>query len=310
MELDSKILILGGNGMVGKALIKLLANNHYTNLLYPTSKELDLTSQENTNKYFKKHKPEYVFHLAAKVGGIQANIRSPAEFGHSNLLMALSVIHSAHEIKVKKLLYVGSSCIYPKNCQMPIKEEYLMQGECEKTNESYALAKIVGLKLCESYAKQYGDNFISVMPCNLYGDNDNFNPITSHVVSGMINKFSKAKSDNASEVVCWGDGSAKRELMYVDDVANGLLFCMDNYNDTTSHINIGTGKDVSMKELAETVKNIVGYTGKIVWDASKPAGMLRRVIDVSKLNKLGWEYTTELEEGIQKTYNWYKENIK
>lgn len=309
MEKNSKIYVAGHKGLVGSAIVRELQKNGYSNLLIKTLEELDLTRQDLVENFFKTEKPEYVFLAAAKVGGILANDTYPADFIRDNLMIETNIIDSAYKNKVKKLLFLGSSCIYPKNSPQPIKEEYLLTGELESTNKAYAVAKIAGVAICQSYNKQYGTNFISVMPTNLYGIGDNFDLETSHVLPAMIRKFDDAKKNNAKEVILWGTGSPRREFLYVDDLANACLFLMNNYNDGEI-INIGTGVDISILELANMVKECVGYEGKIVWDTSKPDGTFRKLLDVSKIKSLGWNPKVELIDGIQKTYSWYKDNIK
>jgi GDP-L-fucose synthase len=309
MDINSKILILGANGMVGHSLISKLKTDGYINLITPSSKHLDLRDQFQTRVYFEHVKPDYVFFLAARVGGIVANMKSPATFGFDNLIMQTNVIEAAYVSNVKKMLFMGSSCIYPRDCPQPMKEEYLLTGPLEPTNEMYALSKISGLKLCAAYLKQHNCDFISCMPCNLYGPHDNFNPETSHVISGLIYKFHKAKMENKSEYVCMGTGSAKREFLFSDDVADACCFLMNNYSND-QHINVGSGVDCTIKELAETVKEVVGFAGELKWDPTKPDGMPRKIMDVSKMEALGWKSKTSLKDGIIATYEWFKGNIK
>lgn len=309
MEKNSKIYVAGHRGLVGSAIVRALQQKGFDNLILKTHKELDLTNQQDVTEFFAQEKPEYVFLAAAKVGGIMANKTHPAEFIYSNLAIQTNIIHAAYVNKVKKLLFLGSSCIYPKLCPQPIKEEYLMTGELEPSNKAYALAKIAGIFMCQSYNEQYGTNFISLMPTNLYGPNDNFNLENSHVLPAMIRKFHEARIKKESSVTMWGTGGAMREFLHVDDLADASLFLMDSYNDTAI-INIGTGADVSIKEIAEKVKNVVGYEGEIVWDSAKPDGTPRKLLDVSKLNNLGWKHTVMLDDGIASTYEWFKENYK
>ncbi len=309
MEKNSKIFIAGHRGLVGSAIVRALQRDGFTNLILKTHKELDLTNQQSVADFFGQEKPEYVFLSAAKVGGIMANKTHPAEFIYSNLTIQTNVIHSAYLHKVKKLLFLGSSCIYPKLCPQPIKEEFLMTGELEPSNKAYALAKIAGIFMCQSYNEQYSTNFISLMPTNLYGPNDNFDLENSHVLPAMIRKFHEAKNDNKPQITMWGTGSAMREFLHVDDLADASLFLMNNYNDSTI-INVGTGEDVTIKELAGKVKNVVGYKGEIVWDTTKPDGTPKKLLDVSKLHTLGWKHTTPLDEGITSAYEWFKENYK
>ena len=308
MEKNSKIYVAGHRGLVGSAIVRNLQERGFTNIIGKTHKELDLTRQDKVEKFFEAEKPEYVFLAAAKVGGIQANNTTPAEFIYDNLMIETNIINSAYKNKVKKLLFLGSSCIYPKFAEQPIKEEYLLTGELEPTNEAYAIAKITGIELCKFYRRQYGCDFISAMPTNLYGINDNFDLETSHVLPALIRKFHEAKINNAEEVVMWGTGKPLREFMYVDDLADALVHLMLNYSDEI-HVNMGTGKDLTIGELAEIVKEVVGFKGKIVNDLSKPDGTPRKLLDVSRLASTGWKYKTELKEGIEKVYKWYLENI-
>lgn len=307
MNRDSKIYVAGHRGLVGSAIVRNLEERGYTNIICRTHKELDLTRQADVEKFFEEEKPEYVFLAAAKVGGIHANNTRPAEFIYENLMIESNIIHSAYKYGVKKLLFLGSSCIYPKFATQPIKEEYLLTGELEPTNEAYAIAKITGIELCKFYRRQYGCDFISAMPTNLYGINDNFDLETSHVLPALIRKFHEAKLNNQEEVVMWGTGKPLREFMYVDDLADALVHLMLNYSDEI-HVNMGTGKDLSIGELAQIVKEVVGYEGKIVNDLSKPDGTPRKLLDVSILEATGWKYKTELREGIEKVYKWYLEN--
>lgn len=306
MNKDSKIYVAGHRGLVGSAIVRNLEERGYTNIIYRTHKELDLTRQVEVEKFFEEEKPEYVFLAAAKVGGIHANNTRPAEFIYDNLMIESNIIHSSYKYGVKKLLFLGSSCIYPKFANQPIKEEYLLTGELEPTNEAYAIAKITGIELCKFYRRQYGCDFISAMPTNLYGINDNFDLETSHVLPALIRKFHEAKINNQEEVVMWGTGKPLREFMYVDDLADALVHLMLNYSDEI-HVNMGTGKDLSIGELAQIVKEVVGYEGKIVNDLSKPDGTPRKLLDVSRLEATGWKYKTELREGIEKVYKWYLE---
>ena len=306
MNKDSKIYVAGHRGLVGSAIVRNLEERGYTNIIYRTHKELDLTRQVEVEKFFEEERPEYVFLAAAKVGGIHANNTRPAEFIYDNLMIESNIIHSAYKYGVKKLLFLGSSCIYPKFANQPIKEEYLLTGELEPTNEAYAIAKITGIELCKFYRRQYGCDFISAMPTNLYGINDNFDLETSHVLPALIRKFHEAKINNQEEVVMWGTGKPLREFMYVDDLADALVHLMLNYSDEI-HVNMGTGKDLSIGELAQIVKEVVGYEGKIVNDLTKPDGTPRKLLDVSRLEATGWKYKTELREGIEKVYKWYLE---
>ena len=308
MQKNSKIYVAGHAGLVGSALVRMLVQDGYTNLLTKTRFELDLTNQQQVKDFFEKEKPEYVFLAAAKVGGILANDMYSADFIRDNLIIETNIIDSAFKSGVKKLLFLGSACVYPKVTPQPIKEEYLLTGELEPTNKAYALAKIAGIVMCQSYRKQYGANFISVMPTNLYGEGDNFDLQNSHVIPAMIRKFHEAKESGVGEVVLWGSGSPTREFLYVDDLANACLFLMNNYNDSEI-INIGVGEDLSILDLAKLVKEAVGYKGGIVWDTSRPDGTPRRLLDVSKIKALGWKPEIILTDGLQKTYKWYKENL-
>ena len=307
MEKNSKIYVAGHRGLVGSAIVRNLEERGFTNIIGKTHKELDLTRQDEVEKFFEIEKPEYVFLAAAKVGGIQANNTTPAEFIYDNLMIETNIINSAYKNEVKKLLFLGSSCIYPKFAEQPIKEECLLTGELEPTNEAYAIAKITGIELCKFYRRQYGCDFISAMPTNLYGINDNFDLETSHVLPALIRKFHEAKINNAEEVIMWGTGRPLREFMYVDDLADALVHLMLNYSDEI-HVNMGTGKDLTIGKLAEIVKEVVGFKGKIVNDLSKPDGTPRKLLDVSRLESTGWKYKTELREGIEKVYKWYLES--
>ncbi len=317
MEKSAKIFVAGHRGLVGSALIRALEAKGYTNILTRTHQELDLTRQAAVEKFFAEEKPEYVFLSAAKVGGILANNTYPADFIYQNLTIATNIIEAAHQSGVTKLLFLGSSCIYPKFADQPMKEEYLLTGTIEPTNEPYALAKIAGIKICQSYNRQYGANFIAVMPTNLYGPNDNFDLSSSHVLPALIRKFHEAKEAGAKEVVAWGTGSPKREFLHVDDLADACLFVMDNYNPTKEEnekgqifMNLGTGEDISIKELTEMIKEIVGFDGEIVWDTTKPDGAPRKLLDMSKLHALGWKHKIGLEDGIKNVYQWFLENRK
>lgn len=307
MTKSEKIYVAGSGGMVGSAIVRELNNKGYENILTRSSKELDLRNQSATKEFMEKERPDYVFVAAAKVGGIQANNTYPAQFIYDNLMIESNLIHAAYETGVKKLLFLGSSCIYPKFAEQPLKEDALLTGLLEPTNEAYAIAKITGIKLCEFYRKQYGCDFISAMPTNLYGINDNFDLNSSHVLPALIRKFHEAKINGDKEVVMWGTGTPKREFLYVDDLAEACLFLMENYSEE-QHINVGTGEDLSIRELAELVKKIIGFEGEIINDTSKPDGTPRKVMDVSKLNHLGWKASTGLEEGIRKVYDWFLEN--
>lgn len=301
MNKNSKIYVAGHRGMVGSSIIRALETEGYSNIIFRTSAELDLTNQEAVSNFFEAEKPEFVFLAAAKVGGIHANNVYRADFLYSNLLIEANVIHSAYKNGVEKLLFLGSSCIYPKLAPQPLKEEYLLSGFLEQTNEPYAIAKIAGIKLCETYRDQYNCNFISAMPTNLYGTNDNYDLNNSHVLPALIGKFHTAKMAGKPTVEIWGTGAPMREFLHVDDLAIACLFLMENYNEKEL-VNIGTGKDVTIKELAELVKKVIGFNGKLVWDSSKPEGTLRKLLDVSKAQDLGWKHKIELEEGIKMVY--------
>jgi GDP-L-fucose synthase len=307
MEKDAKIYVAGHRGLVGSAIMKKLKKEGYNNLVYRTSSELDLRRQKKVEEFFREEKPEYVILAAAKVGGIQANDKYSAEFLYDNLMIESNVIDAAYQNDVEKLLFLGSSCIYPKFAEQPMKEDYLLSGKLESTNEGYAVAKITGIKLCEHYNKQYDTNFISAMPTNLYGPNDNFDLETSHVLPALIRKFHESKVNDKDEVVIWGTGKPRREFLHVDDLADSLLYLMNNYNGD-QFVNVGVGKDISILELAELIKDIVGFEGEIVNDLSKPDGTPRKLLDVTRLNELGWEAQISLEEGIKDTYQWFKEN--
>jgi len=301
MNKDSKIFVAGHNGMVGSAIVRKLKELGYTKIVTKSRKELDLTNQFQVNQFFHFERPEYVFLAAAKVGGIKANDDFRADFIYENIMIQSNIIKASHDNKVKKLLFLGSSCIYPKFCQQPMKEEYLLTGLLEPTNDAYAIAKIAGIKMCQDYNKQYGDNFISVMPTNLYGPNDNYDLNNSHVLPAMIRKFHEAKLEDKDKVEIWGTGTPKREFLYVDDLADACYHLMLNYNNSEI-VNIGTGQDVTIAELAVVIKNIVGFEGDIYFNTEMPDGTPRKLLDVSKLKNLGWGYTTSLQEGIKKTY--------
>lgn len=308
MEKNAKIYVAGHRGMVGSAIVRNLKEKGYTNIVGKTSKELDLVRQLDVESFFEEEKPEYVFLAAAKVGGINANNTYPAEFIYNNLMIEANIIHAAYRYGVKKLLFLGSSCIYPKMAPQPIKEEYLLTGPLEPTNEAYAIAKISGIELCKFYRKQYGCDFISAMPTNLYGVNDNFDLETSHVLPALIRKFHEAKINGDKEVTIWGTGKPRREFLYVDDLADACVHLMNNYSDEI-HVNIGSGIDIGIRELASMIKEIVGYEGKIVNDLSKPDGTPRKLLDVTLLKETGWSYMTDLESGIRTTYKWFKDKV-
>ena len=307
MDKQSKIYIAGHTGLVGSAIVRKLKHDGYSNLLTITSSELDLTSQISVNDFFQSEKPECIFLAAAKVGGIHANNTYPADFIYNNIQMQSNIIHAAWENKVKKLLFLGSSCIYPKFAPQPMKEEHLLTGELEPTNEWYAIAKIAGIKMCQAYRKQYGFNAISLMPTNLYGPGDNFDLENSHVLPALIRKFHEAKLENKDSVVIWGSGTPKREFLHVDDLAEACVFLMNNYDDNDI-VNVGTGKDISIYELAELIKDIIGFEGVLELDSSKPDGPPRKLLDVSKLDELGWNAKTTLKDGLHSTYQWYCED--
>lgn len=308
MDFEDKIYVAGHNGLVGSAIVRNLLQNGYKNIIYKSSKELDLRNQSAVNLFFENEKPDYVFVAAAKVGGILANNSFPAEFIYDNLMIESNIINAAYLNNVKKLLFLGSSCIYPKKAQQPIREEYLLTGPLEPTNEAYALAKISGIALCKFYRRQYGCDFISAMPTNLYGINDNFDLNSSHVLPALIRKFHEAKMESKNEVVIWGTGAPLREFLFVDDLADALLVLMKKYSDEM-HINVGTGEDISIADLAQTIKTVVGFNGNIVYDKSKPDGTPRKLLDVSRINSLGWKHKTSLVDGIEKVYSWYKKSI-
>lgn len=307
MEKNSKIYVAGHHGLVGSNIMKRLQEKGYTNVIGRTRQELDLTNQEAVNTFFESEKPEYVVLAAAKVGGILANNTYPADFIMKNLQIQVNVIDAAYRNGVKKLLFLGSSCIYPRMCPQPIKEEYLLTGELEKTNEAYALAKISGLKMCYYYKKQYGANFISVMPTNLYGPGDNFGLTNSHVLPALLRKMHEAKESNANTVEIWGTGKVLREFLYIEDMADGCIFLLENY-DGADFVNLGTGKELTIRELAELIRKVVGFKGELQFNTDKPDGTPRKLLDVSKMEGLGWKYKVELEDGIRKTYEWFLEN--
>lgn len=301
MDLNDRIYVAGHNGMVGSAIVRRLQGLGYSNLVYRRSKELDLRNQAAVNDFFATEKPQYVFLAAAKVGGIHANNTYRAEFLYDNIMMEANIVNASHQHNVQKLLFLGSSCIYPKMAPQPLKEDYLLSGELEPTNEPYAIAKIAGIKLCESYTDQYGSNFISAMPTNLYGPNDNYDLQNSHVLPALLRKFHEAKKNNIPHVEVWGSGTPKREFLHVDDLAEACVFLMNEYNGT-DWLNIGTGEDISIKDLALLIKSVVGYEGELKFDSSKPDGTPRKLMDVSKLHNLGWKHSIELKEGIEKVY--------
>jgi len=313
MNKDSRVYIAGHRGLVGSAIVRQLEARGFTNLILRTSSELDLTNQASVQDFFTKEKPEYVILAAAKVGGIHANNTYPADFIYKNMMIEANVINSAFESKVTRLLFLGSTCIYPKAVAQPMREDSLLTDVLEPTNEPYAVAKIAGIKLCESYNRQHGTDFRSVMPTNLYGINDNFHPENSHVIPALMRRFHEAKINNDKEVVIWGTGSPMREFLYVDDMAEASLFVLELDEETyqaktkpmLSHINVGTGKDVTILEMAEAMKRVVGFKGELKFDSTKPDGSKRKLIDVERLTAMGWSYNVELEDGLKSTYKWY-----
>jgi len=316
MDVNDKIYIAGHSGLVGSAIVRQLKARGFNNLCMRTHKELDLTNQAQVHIFFQEEKPDYVILAAAKVGGIYANNTYPADFIYLNLMMQGNVINSSYENEVKRLLFLGSTCIYPKEVKQPMREDALLTNVPEPTNEPYALAKIAGIKLCESYNRQHGTDYRSVMPTNLYGINDNFHPENSHVIPALMRRFHEAKVNNQAEVTVWGTGKAMREFLFVDDMAQAALFVLEldkkTYQSNTkpmlSHINVGTGKDITIKEMAEIMKNVVGFKGKISFDTTRPDGIPRKLIDISRLSNMGWNYTIDLKEGLEITYKWYLDN--
>ncbi|HBE81136.1 MAG TPA: GDP-fucose synthetase [Firmicutes bacterium] len=307
MDKNSKIYVAGHKGLVGSAIVRNLIQKGYTKIIGKTHSELDLTDQRAVQAFFKEENPEYVFLAAAHVGGINANSAYPADFIYINLEIQNNIIKAAHDVKVKKLLFLGSSCIYPKLCPQPIKEEYLLNGYLETTNEAYALAKIAGLKMCQYFKRQYGDNFISCMPTNLYGPWDNFDLETAHVMPALIRKIHEAKISNSPFVEIWGSGKPLREFLYVDDMADGCIFLMENY-DGEEHVNIGTGKEITIKELAEMVKEAAKFKGQLKFNLDMPDGTLRKLLDINKLTKLGWKHQVQINDGITRVYEWFTKN--
>lgn len=308
MNREAKIYVAGHSGLVGSAIMRKLAHHSYENIIYRTSGELDLRNQTDVNEFFATERPEYVFLAAAKVGGILANNNYPAQFIYDNLMIEANVIQAAYTYGVKKLLFMGSSCIYPKFALQPIKEEYLLTGELETTNAPYAIAKIAGIKMCQSYNRQYGTNYISVMPTNLYGPNDNFDLKNSHVLPALIRKFHEAKINKLPYVEIWGTGKARREFLHVDDLADACMFLMHNY-DEAELINVGIGSDILISELAELIAGVVGYTGNIIYNPNQADGTPRKLLDISKLMNLGWKHQISLLNGIADTYQWYVNNV-
>nr|WP_106784351.1 GDP-L-fucose synthase [Lysinibacillus timonensis] len=309
MELNSKIYVAGHRGLVGSAIVRKLEEKGYRNLVFRTSKELDLRDKLQVDTFFENEKPEYVFLAAAKVGGIVANNDYPADFIRDNLLIQTNVIDASYRNGIKKLLFLGSTCIYPKFAPQPMNEDSLLTGVLESTNEPYAIAKIAGIKMCESYNRQYGTNYISVMPTNLYGPNDNFDLETSHVLPALIRKFHEAKINNSPAVEVWGTGTPRREFLYSDDLADAVVYLMNHYNGN-QFVNVGVGEDISIKEVAEKLKEVVGYQGDIVFNTSKPDGTPRKLVDVTKLNELGWRASISLDEGLEKAYDWFLNNVE
>ena len=309
MNKSDKIYVAGHRGLVGSAIVRSLNENGYTNVIGRTHKELNLTNLQEVTDFFEAQQPDVVILAAAKVGGINANNTTPAEFAYENMQIQCNVIKCCHDYQVKKLLFLGSTCIYPKMAPQPIPEDALLTGPLEETNEAYAIAKIAGLEMCKFYKRQYGDNFISCMPTNLYGPYDNYDLQESHVMPAMIRKFHDAMVNGDPSVELWGTGTPLREFLYVDDMADACVFLLENY-DGEQHVNIGTGKEVTIKELAETVKRVVGYQGEIVWNSAMPDGTPRKLTDVTKLHNLGWTHKIELEEGVQLAYGWFKENVQ
>lgn len=313
---EKKIYLAGHKGMVGSSILRELQKQNYNNLVVRQLEELDLRNQADVNKFFEAERPEVVIIAAAKVGGILANNTYRAEFIYDNLIIQANLIHASYLNNVEKLIFLGSSCIYPKLAPQPLKEEYLLSGYLEYTNEPYAIAKIAGIKLCESYYKQYGCNYYSAMPTNMYGPNDNFDLHTSHVLPALLRKFHEANLSKLPAVTLWGSGKPMREFMYVEDLADAMIFMLENinaadlYENSISQLNIGTGKDLTISELASIISAVVGYNGETIYDSTKPDGTPRKLMDVSRINSLGWKYKTELKEGIEKTYKWYLENIK
>lgn len=317
MDLNEKIYIAGHNGLVGSALIRELKKRGFKNLLTRSHDELDLTHQTTVDEFFDEEKPDYVILAAATVGGIHANNTYPADFIYQNLMIEANVIHSAYKTKVKRLLFLGSTCIYPREIDQPMSEESLLSDPLEASNEPYAIAKIAGIKLCESYNRQHNTDFRSVMPTNLYGVNDNFHPDNSHVIPALMSRIHKAKDNHDAEVVVWGTGEAMREFMYVDDMAQACLYVLEldkriyqaNTKPMQSHINIGTGSDISIREMAEILCEVIGFTGSLSFDVTKPDGTPRKLVDVSRLSNMGWKYSVNLRDGLKKTYKWYLENV-
>ena len=317
MDLNEKIYIAGHLGLVGSAIVRELEIKGYSNLLLRSHKELDLTNQREVNNFFQDEKPDYVILAAAIVGGIHANNTYPADFIYQNMMIEANVIHSAYKSNIKRLLFLGSTCIYPKEAKQPIQEDSLLSNVLEPTNEPYAIAKIAGIKLCESYNRQYGTDFRSVMPTNIYGINDKFHSENSHVIPALMSRFHQAKTNNDSEVVVWGTGKAMREFLYVDDMAQASLFVLNldkktyqaNTKTMLSHINVGTGKDTTIKDMAEIMRDVIGFKGKLTFETSRPDGVPRKLTDISRLSNMGWQSKVNLREGLEKTYDWYMKNV-
>lgn len=308
MNRTDRVFVAGASGLVGSSLVRALNEQGFVHVLTSKSSDVDLRRQAQVESYFENEKPEYVFVAAAKVGGILANNTYPAEFIYDNIMIEANLIHCAYRFNVKKLLFLGSTCIYPKFAPQPLKEEYLLTGELEPTNEPYAVAKIAGIKLCDAYRRQYGANFVSVMPTNLYGPNDNFSLENSHVLPALIRKFHEAKINHSTNVTVWGSGMPRREFLFVDDLAEACLFLMNHYNES-EFINVGTGQDLAISELVHMISNIVGFEGQIIYDQSKPDGTPQKLSDITKINKLGWKAKTPLEEGLRRTYDWYVKSL-
>ena len=311
MEKAASILVTGGRGMVGRSLLERLRRSGFETILAPSSKRVDLRDQSATHKFFAQSSIDYVFHLAGHIGGIGASVSYPVEFLYENIMIATHVIHAARIARVSKLIFLGSSCVYPRNCRQPMREDDVLTGAFEPTNEGYAIAKIAAMKLCEYSNQQYGTNFLNLMPCNLYGYGDHFEPAKSHVVSSLIYKFHKAKEEKAPSVEVWGTGTTRRELLFVEDIVDAMMHFMQSVEakDVSPFVNIGLGADISVRDLAYTIKNIVGYSGEIVFNATKPDGMPRKLMDVSRAARLGWTAKVGIEEGLRRTYAWYLENV-
>jgi GDP-L-fucose synthase len=307
MNADARVFVAGHRGLVGSAIVRRLLAEGFSRIETATREQLDLRDQAAVNYWFRANRPEYVFLVAGTVGGILANSTRPAEFIYDNMMIHATVVHAAHLFPVRRLLYLGSSCIYPRECPQPMKEEHLLSGHLEPTNEAYAIAKIAGIKLCQAYRSQYGCDFISAMPTNLYGPNDNFDLASSHVLPALIRRFHDAKAEGRREVVVWGTGSPRREFLHVDDLADACVFLMRRY-DAAEHINVGTGEDLTIRELAETVRDVVHSEARLVFDTSKPDGTPRKLLDVSRLHALGWRHRTSLREGIESAYRWFLDN--